>query len=222
MKASRLSVFSLVMLWSASALAQDAVKVDPTHYKVIVDNASVRVLRISYPAGAKSVMHQHPDTLVIPLLASQMRFTLPDGKAEDMSLAGESATFAPAGTHNPANVGKGPLDAILIEFKAAAPGKGTMPATRDSMTMKVLAESPRAVAYRVTAEPGFQEPAGTKHDFDQVVIALGPSEMSLAVDGRDPKTEWTRGDVAFIARGATHESKHTGPKPVDFIIVGVK
>lgn len=222
MKACRLVVFSLVMLWSPAALAQDAVKADPAHYKVLVDNATVRVLKISYPPGGKSVMHQHPENLVIPLQTAQVRFALPDGKSEDANLAAETATFAPAGTHNPTNVGKTAVDAILVEFKTAAPGTSAMPSTRDNMAMKVLAESPRAVAFRVTAEPGFQEPAGTTHEFDQVVIALGPTEMTLSIDGKPTRTKWARGDVTFIGRGVKHESKNAGAKPVDFIIVGIK
>jgi hypothetical protein len=88
--------------------------------------------------------------------------------------------------------------------------------------MKVLAEGPRAMVYRSTADPNFQEAAGTKHDYDQVVIALGATPMSLSVDGKPAKTSWARGDVQLIGRGVGHESKNTGGKPVDFIIVAVK
>jgi oxalate decarboxylase/phosphoglucose isomerase-like protein (cupin superfamily) len=90
------------------------------------------------------------------------------------------------------------------------------------MAMKVLAEGPRAMAYRTTAEPTFAEPAGTTHDYDQVVIALGSARMSLAIDGKPAKTNWARGDVQFIGRGTPHESKNTGGKPVDFVIVAIR
>jgi hypothetical protein len=90
------------------------------------------------------------------------------------------------------------------------------------MTVKTLAEGPRAVAYRTTADPTFQEPAGSKHDFDQIVIALGPTQMSLSIDGKPAKTSWARGDVQFIGRGVPHESKNTSGKPVEFVIVAVK
>ena len=216
-----LTALSLAAMWQASTAAQDPVKVDAAHYKVLVDNPSVRVLKISYPAGGKSTMHQHPDTVVIPLAASKVRFTGPDGKTREMDLAAESATFAPAETHNPANIGAGPVDAILVEFKTPEPGKATLPSARPGLAMKVLAESPRALAYRVTAEPTFTEPAGTKHDYDQVVIALGSSKMSLALEGKPAKSSWARGDVQFIGRGTGHES-HGTDKPVDFIIVAVK
>jgi quercetin dioxygenase-like cupin family protein len=217
-----LSVVAFVLVWSGSALAQDAVKVDPAHYKVVLENASVRVLRISYAPGAKSVMHQHPDSIVVPLSDSSVVFTMPDGKTEKNTLANESAMYTPATTHNPANVGTGPVDALLVEFKAAAPGKAALPASRPGMTMKVLAEGPRAAAYRATASGTFAEPAGTKHDFDQVVIALGPIPLSLSIDGKPAKTTWARGDAVFIGRGVAHEAKNTGGKPGDTVIVAIK
>ena len=44
-----------------AAAAQDAVKVDPGHYKVLIDNPAVRVLKVTYAPKAKSPMHAHPD-----------------------------------------------------------------------------------------------------------------------------------------------------------------
>src|SRR5258705_1751591 len=161
---------ALVVLWSGTIKAQDPVKVDPKHYKVLLGNGSGRGLKVSYAPGEKSVMHQHPDSIVIPLVNSKVRFTMPDGKTEDSDLAKDSATYIPGGTHNSANVGTAKVDAILVEFKGAAPGKAALPASRPGMTLKSLAESPRAIAYLSTAEATFAEPAGSKHDFDQVVI----------------------------------------------------
>ena len=44
-----------------SALAQDPTIVDSAHYKVEFENEQVRVVRIIYGPGEKSVMHEHPD-----------------------------------------------------------------------------------------------------------------------------------------------------------------
>ena len=214
--------FALAVLWAGAAFAQDPVKVDAKHYKVLVDNPSVRVLKITYPAGDKSPMHQHPDAMVVPLVSSKVAFTTPDGKTQAQELPNESASYTPAGTHSPANVGSGPIEAILVEFKSAAPGTATVPTDRPGLAIKVLAESPRAIAYRTIADANFSEAAGTKHDYDQIVIALNAAQMSLALDGKPPKTTWARGDVQFIGRGTAHESKNTGGKPVEFIIVAVK
>ena len=216
-----LSIVSIVVVWSGAALAQDPVKVDAAHYKVVFENPSVRVLRIDYAPGSKSTMHQHPDSIVIPLSTSKVKFATPDGKSIDQELASEAAMYSPAGTHLPSNVGTGKVDALLVEFKAPAPGKAALPASRPGLALKVLAEGPRAIAYRTTADPTFHEPAGSKHDYDQVVIALGPSQMSLAIDGKPAKTTWARGDAQFIGRGVPHEAKASS-KSGDMIIVAIK
>ena len=221
MKACKSLTVSLVVLWSVTALAQDPVKVDPTHYKPLFENATVRVLKIDYAPGSKSPMHEHPDAIVVPLVDSKVRFTMPDGKSIENTLANETAMYTPAGTHSPANIGTARIDAILVELKSAA-GKAALPASRPGMAMKVLAEGPKGMAYRTTADPTFHEPAGSKHDFDQVVIALNPAQLALTVDGKPVKTTWARGDVHFIGRGVPHESKNGSGKPVDFAIIAIK
>ena len=223
MKACKaLSLITLVLAWSVTAIAQDPLKVSPANYKLILENASVRILRVDVPAGMKGVAHSHPDAMVISLSASKVRFTMPDGKTQDADMADESGSYAPAGVHTPANTGTTRVDALVVEFGAAAPGKATLPASREGMTIKVLAEGPRAMAYRSTAAPNFAEPAGTTHDYDQVVIALGPAQMSLSLDGKPAKTTWARGDAVFVGRGVPHQAQNTGGKPVDFIIVAIK
>ena len=48
---------------AAPAMAQDPAKVDAKHYKLEFENDQVRVLRITYGPGEKSVMHEHPDAM---------------------------------------------------------------------------------------------------------------------------------------------------------------
>jgi beta-alanine degradation protein BauB len=212
---------AFVLTCGTSAFGQDAVKTDPSHYKVLIDNPSVRVIKIAYAPGAKSATHSHPDAIVVALSAATARFTT-DGKSQDSDLAAGGAMYTPATTHSVENVGKGPVDAILVEFKGAAAGKSTLPASRPGLAMKSLAEGPRAMAYATTADPSFHEAAGSKHEFDQVVIALGPGQLSLSLDGKPAKTTWARGDAVFIGRGVAHEAKNTAGKPVDMVVVAIK
>jgi len=218
---SLLPLAAFVLFSTGVAQAQDPVKVDAAHYKVIAENDHVRVLKISYPVGGKSVPHQHPDSIVVPLATSNVHFANADGTSRDEELAAGTAMYAPAGVHTPSNMGKTAVDAILVEFKGA-PGTATLPTTRPNMAMKVLAEGPRGMAYHTVADPTFAEPAGTKHDYDQVVISVAASQMSLSVAGKPAKTDWKRGDVALIGRGEAHESKNPSGKPIEFIIVAVK
>ena len=217
-----LKIAALLALLPLAASAQDPAKVDPRHYKVLADNAVVRVLKVNFGAGEKSPMHSHPDAVLVPLANGKARFTMPDGKTQDLELTAEAAAYTPSFSHSPANTGTGPIDAILVEIKQKTGAAATLPAARPGMAMKVLAEGPGAVAYRSTLAPDFHEAAGSTHDFDQVVVALGSADMTLAVEGRPIVKRWQRGDVQFIGRGVKHESKNGSGKPVDVVIVALK
>jgi quercetin dioxygenase-like cupin family protein len=101
-------------------MAQDAVKVDPKHYKVEFENAQVRVLRITYGPHEKSVMHAHPANVAIFLTDGQARFTLPDGKTQDAPVKAGATEWDGGGKHLPENIGDKPFELILVELKGKA------------------------------------------------------------------------------------------------------
>jgi quercetin dioxygenase-like cupin family protein len=102
---------------AAIAFAQDAVRVDPKHYKVVSENAQVRILRVHYGPHEKSVMHSHPDSVVVYLSNGTTKFTFPDGKTRDSTGKKGESQFTPAETHLPENTGDTPFDAVVIELK---------------------------------------------------------------------------------------------------------
>src|ERR1035437_11188493 len=105
----------LCFCFTAAVFAQDAVKADPAHYKVEMENAQVRVLRAHYGPHEKSVMHSHPDAVAVYLSNGTIRFTLPDGKTVDAVGKKGQVVFTPAQTHNPENTGDTPFDVLVIE-----------------------------------------------------------------------------------------------------------
>ena len=112
-----------VMAYGVSALAQpaggkaDPVKVDAKHYKVEFENDSVRVLRITYAPGEKSVMHYHPNAVAVYLTDGKSKMTTPDGKSVETAIKAGAASWAPAGSHLPQNTGDKRLELILVELK---------------------------------------------------------------------------------------------------------
>ncbi len=108
-----------LLLFTGSALAQDPTKVDSTHYKVVFENDQVRVLRITYGAGEKSVMHYHPDVVAVFTTDNKVNFTLPDGKVIETSSKKGDVVWTPAGEHLPQNVGDKSIEVILVEMKGA-------------------------------------------------------------------------------------------------------
>ena len=102
---------------TAKGGAADPVKVDPKHYKVEFENESVRVLRISYGPGEKSVMHDHPKSVAVYLTDGMTRMTTPDGKSQDLPVKAGGTAWTPAGSHLPQNVGTKPFQVLLVELK---------------------------------------------------------------------------------------------------------
>ena len=105
---------------SGAAVAQDAVKVDPKHYKVITENAQVRVLRIHYGPHETSVRHSHPNSVVTYLSDGNIKFVLGNGKTISSKAKAGEAQYEPAGTHTPTNLSNKPFDAVLVELKGPA------------------------------------------------------------------------------------------------------
>jgi quercetin dioxygenase-like cupin family protein len=107
---------------AARTYAQDPVKVDPKHYKVEFENDQVRVLRITYGPGEKSVMHEHPANVAVFLTDGQGKFTLPDGTTKDVTFKAGTAQWDTGGKHLPENTGDKGFELIVVEQKGKAPG----------------------------------------------------------------------------------------------------
>jgi quercetin dioxygenase-like cupin family protein len=97
--------------------ADDPVRVDPRHYTVEFENDRVRVLRIKYSPGEKSVMHSHPESIGVFLTDAHAKFTYPDGRSEDIKAKAGSVQHMDAFTHLPESTSKEPFEAILVELK---------------------------------------------------------------------------------------------------------
>ncbi len=110
-------VCAAVLLASSPLFAEEATKADPKHYTVEFENDHVRVIRIKYGAGEKSVMHDHARYVVVNVTDASVKFTTPDGKTEENTNKAGDADWSDAVTHLPENTGDAPLEAVLIEIK---------------------------------------------------------------------------------------------------------
>jgi len=114
----QLSFLAAALAMSAApTYAQDAVTVDPKHYSIEFENDQVRVLRISYGPGEKSVMHEHPANVAVFLTDVRGTFTLPDGTTVPSDAKAKSVVWDAGGKHLPANAGDGSFELILVELK---------------------------------------------------------------------------------------------------------
>lgn len=100
-----------------AALAQDAFKVEPTHYKLDFENETVQVVNVHYGPHEKSNLHSHPGGVVVTLTPGHLKFTDEHGKVrETHSLAGEARWFPPF-KHSVENLDNTPYNAVYIGIK---------------------------------------------------------------------------------------------------------
>jgi quercetin dioxygenase-like cupin family protein len=108
---------SVFTLQPSVVLAQDPTQVDSNHYKVTFENEQVRILRITYGAHEKSVMHEHPNSIAVFLTDGQVKFSLADGKSQEVTVKAGQSAWSPAGKHLPENMSDKPFEVVLIEMK---------------------------------------------------------------------------------------------------------
>ena len=123
-----------VLAVAVPVLAQDAVKVDPKHYKVEFENRSVRVLRVKYGPHEKSVMHSHPNSVAIFQSDGRVKFTYPGGKSEERDMKAGQAMWTPATRHLPENLTDNDMEVILVEMKTRRRPAAREPAETNTAT----------------------------------------------------------------------------------------
>ena len=103
-----------------TAHAQDAAKVEPRSYRVVLENDKVRVLEyVARPGlGVCGVgKHSHPDHVTVVLTPAKVKVTRDDGSSFVADLK-PGATFWEAGaTHAAENIGGSGTRMVLIEIK---------------------------------------------------------------------------------------------------------
>ncbi len=105
---------------SADALAQDAARVNPHGYTVLLDNDRVRVLEYRSRPGAGVCgqgVHSHPRHVNIVLTPIKARVSLPDGKTIEAENKPGDVFWEDAVTHSVENVGRTGTRAYMVELK---------------------------------------------------------------------------------------------------------
>jgi len=102
----------------AGSQALDPLKVDPKHYKMVFENAQVRVFRVKLGPKESIPLHEHALNRVVTYLTSQkVKVTTPDGKSElSQHQAGDASWGGPA-KHTEENLNDSPMEALVVELK---------------------------------------------------------------------------------------------------------
>lgn len=110
------------LLATGGASAQDAVRVQPRAYRVVLENDHVRVLEYNSRPGmgiCGQGMHSHPAHLTIALSPAKVRVKLPDGKTILAENQLGDVFWAEAETHETENLTGRNVRALMVELKDA-------------------------------------------------------------------------------------------------------
>ena len=123
------------------------------------------------------------------------------------------AMWSPAGKHRGENTGTGPIEAVIVELKGNKAPTATIPTSRADVTITPAFDNPRAAGSRPLLSRIFTR-ADTTHEFDQVVVALAPADISLNVEGKQrragrPGTPCSSAAARSTSRRTRAESRWT-------------
>jgi quercetin dioxygenase-like cupin family protein len=122
-------VVSLLLAGAGTASAQDVMAVAANHYKVLVENAHVRVVENTLAPGEKDPMHTHAAGWYYVTKPGTMKIVHADGKVDTWEAkAGEAGWMEAEAPHTSENVGKATMGYILVEVKSAAKPAASKPA----------------------------------------------------------------------------------------------
>ncbi len=98
-------------------MAQDAVKVAPHVYKVLFENARVRLLEVRMKPGQKSSMHSHPAYVIYGLGPTKVKFASPGGQTAQVELKPGDVMWREPEEHAVDNLGTTDAHVLLFELK---------------------------------------------------------------------------------------------------------
>jgi hypothetical protein len=110
----------LAALGVGAARAQDPAKVEPRSYRVVLENAKVRVLEYTARPGLGVCgvgKHSHPDHVAVALTPAKVKITPENGKTFVADIKAGAAFWEPAETHMAENIGGSGSRCLLIEIK---------------------------------------------------------------------------------------------------------
>lgn len=116
-----LSLLGLMGLAQAGdVVAQDAAKVNPRSYRVLLENDKVRVLEYRSRPGfgvCGQGKHSHPAHLTIALTDGKVKITTDSDKVITDEAKAGAVFWSPAETHTVENIYGRPMRAYIVEIK---------------------------------------------------------------------------------------------------------
>ncbi len=98
-------------------MAEDAVRVAPHVYTVLLENERVRLLEVRLKPGDSSAMHSHPAYVIYGLDEGKVKFNSPSGETAEIEIKAGDVMWREPEEHAVDNIGSTEAHALLFELK---------------------------------------------------------------------------------------------------------
>jgi beta-alanine degradation protein BauB len=112
-----ISIVCFTVISWATAAAQDVVKVAPQNFKVLLNNAHVRVLDGRIKPGQKIPMHASPNRVLYAITPGTAKLTGSDGKTTTVRRKAGEVWWRDAESIAVENTGKAEIHTLVVELK---------------------------------------------------------------------------------------------------------
>jgi hypothetical protein len=202
-----------------------AIDAEPNH-KIRFDNGKVRMYEVTLASGQATLMHEHR--------ADSFSVIFGDTEATNEPLGGKPRTAkVPSGLVVFSSTAKGPYShrviasgdltfhVIAMELLSPAPTSAPAAAGRENPLFKLVRESPRGRAYRISLAPGASTPAFVR-PAGSAVFAVSAGRVREEPSGRPARLwDFEPGNFHWYDASETISLKNEGSTPVDLVEIDV-
>jgi hypothetical protein len=103
-------------------MSLDPCVTNPEHYRVVFENARVRVLEYRDQPGDRTTPHEHPDSVMYTLSSFRRRLYAADNQEREVEMREGLTGWLPAQRHSGHNIGDTDTHVIFVELKDGGPG----------------------------------------------------------------------------------------------------
>jgi beta-alanine degradation protein BauB len=100
-------------------LALDAVRIEPTRFKVVFENERARVVHLHFGPRERGVMVSHPPRVLVTLTDVSVKLLFADGRTDERGAPAGVAAWLDTETLQTENARNEPLEVVLVEPKSA-------------------------------------------------------------------------------------------------------
>jgi beta-alanine degradation protein BauB len=219
--ATCVALFALMVFCATSASAQDPVRVAPNIYKVLLENARVRVLEVNAKAGEKTVMHWHPDYVVYSFNDGKARFTDAKGVSTESDFNAGQVRWRAAERH--ATEAVTDIHALLFELKGRRSGvtaRGKDAIVADPAHFQSLFDNARVRVLDFRSAAGEKSPMHAHPDYVTYNFTDAKSRFTYP-RAKPMERDAKAGDVTW-RRAETHASENIGGGEIHVLLVELK